>query len=143
VKSFVLDCSATVGLQFGDEPHNYYVRVFEKLRDGDTAIVPPLWHYELRNSLLVARKKRKMTAELVADFAEALQSFSIKTIAVNWANYFNRIEEDVYLAFSQELTAYDASYLALAMSLKLPLATTDKALKKAALAAGIADAVAA
>jgi predicted nucleic acid-binding protein len=41
------------------------------------------------------------------------------------------------LAQKHSLTNYDAAYLALAMRLNLPLATTDTDLRRAALAAGV------
>jgi predicted nucleic acid-binding protein len=41
------------------------------------------------------------------------------------------------LAREKELTCYDAAYLALALRLNLPIATTDSDLRKAATAAGI------
>jgi predicted nucleic acid-binding protein len=141
VKSFVLDCSATVGIIFGDEPQDYYIGVLERLRDGDVAIVPPLWHYELRNSLLIACRKNKITSQRLADFIQAFQSFAIQTVTVDWVHCLDDVDGDVYLALKQGLTAYDSSYLKLAMTLNLPLATTDKALKKAAHIAEIPDAV--
>jgi predicted nucleic acid-binding protein len=142
VKSFVLDCSATVGICLGDKPEKYYIQVFQRLLKGDEAIVPPLWHYELGNGLLNARKKRKITSDLATEFLETLQSFAIKTVAPDWVNSVKQIEEVMYLASMNGLTFYDASYFALALRLQLPLATTDHALKKAALTFGIRDAVA-
>ena len=44
----------------------------------------------------------------------------------------------VQLALKHRLTAYDAVYLALALSERRPLATLDKALRAAAAAEGIA-----
>ena len=41
------------------------------------------------------------------------------------------------IAETQKLTAYDAAYLELAMRLQIPLATLDKNLCRAALAAGV------
>ncbi|HUY67991.1 MAG TPA: type II toxin-antitoxin system VapC family toxin [Alphaproteobacteria bacterium] len=141
--AFVLDCSATAGFCLGDEPRAYYADVFDRLRRGDQALVPPLWHYELANSLLVAKKRKKIMADTISAFVENMGSFRIKTISPSWDHSLPFIEDNIYFADAHNLTVYDAAYLILAVQQNVALATTDHALRKAAHSAGIADAVAA
>lgn len=74
---------------------------------------------------------------LEADVRRALELVTLLNIdiAPGW-NQFN-LGEAIGLMKQYALTAYDASYLALALRRSLPLATLDKDLRKAALSAGV------
>jgi predicted nucleic acid-binding protein len=63
-----------------------------------------------------------------------LESLSILVVRGEWLK--NIALES--LARKHEVAAYDAAYLDLALREKLPLATSDEMLKKAALAEGVA-----
>ena len=129
---FVLDASVTASWAFPDEHHPAAIRAGDLLESSlDSAVVPALWWYEVRNVLLVNERRGRIALARTAIFLEQIAQLSI------------RIEHDLDsgftldLARSYNLTVYDASYLALAIRGHAPLATLDKALQLAAISAGI------
>ena len=64
---------------------------------------------------------------------ELLKSLPIRVVRGEW---LNNIALEA-LARKHNLAAYDVAYIDLALREKLPLATSDQALKKAALAEGV------
>jgi predicted nucleic acid-binding protein len=97
----------------------------------EVAVVPPLWWYEVRNLLVVSERRKRMTAEDTAVFLELLSSYPIQV---------NPIEDELItfrFARQYRLSFYDAVYLMVATREGLPLATLDKDLRAAALAAGV------
>jgi hypothetical protein len=49
---FVLDASVTVCWAFEDEDHPYAGLALQRIR-ADTALVPSLWWFEVRNTLVI------------------------------------------------------------------------------------------
>jgi predicted nucleic acid-binding protein len=101
---------------------------------ADTAIVPALWLYEVVNVTEIAVRRRRLTKEKASAFLNIPADLPI--------NFENPTRERLFvsvraLADRHKLTAYDASYLELAMRLTVPIASSDKALAEAAHAAGI------
>jgi predicted nucleic acid-binding protein len=93
---------------------------------SNSPVVPSLFRQELRNLLLAAERRNRLTR---SDVDEALAMVSTLPIAVRTADD----DRDVLsLARKHVLTAYDAAYLALALAERLPLATLDKRLAQAA-----------
>ncbi|MBI4984409.1 MAG: type II toxin-antitoxin system VapC family toxin [Rhodocyclales bacterium] len=93
--------------------------------------VPALWHLELANVLLVALKRKRLTA---AEARTAERLAAALPVATDSAPP----PLGILFALGREydLTAYDAAYLELALRLDLPLATFDAALARAARKAG-------
>jgi predicted nucleic acid-binding protein len=93
-----------------------------------------LWFYEVGNGLLMAHRRKRITLDKIDGFLTRL-----KALPIDAAEQVPReILQLPALAQKHNLTNYDAAYLALAMRLNLPLATTDVDLRKAATAAGVA-----
>jgi predicted nucleic acid-binding protein len=130
--AFVLDASVTLSWAFPDEQNPIALRAGQLLESsGETALVPSLWWYEVRNILIVNERRGRITPLRTASFLKALDELSIVT-------EFSQDESIVLeLARQSRLTVYDAAYLALALHQRLPLATLDKDLRDAALAAGV------
>ena len=95
-------------------------------------IVPPLWHYEIRNILLVAERRGRLHER---DIQTRLDSLAALPIDTDQETRF--LEETLGLAIKHRLSFYDALYLELAVRLNLQLATLDRALFRAALAEGL------
>ena len=98
-------------------------------RDG--GIVPQHWHLEVRNALVVAERRRRITrqaADLGLDF---LKSLPIITDSEH------DLDVALALARSHELSFYDAVYLELAKRENAELATLDGGLGRAAIAEGV------
>ena len=129
--SMVLDCSSVLAWFFEDERDADALRLMDALAAA-RAHVPSLWPYEIANALLVAERRGRLKADSIADGMEAMEALDI---VVEPGKTIER--ELVELARQNSLSVYDASYLALAMQLKIPLATRDKSLKRAAKAVGV------
>jgi predicted nucleic acid-binding protein len=127
VSELVLDCSVAASWCFIDEASPETDGIYERVRDGG-AIVPCLWRIELGNVLLQAERRGRITAGTVAARLELMAELPIVTdremSALAW-------RATIALARAERLTAYDASYLELAIRLGLPLATKDAALATA------------
>lgn len=115
---------------FNDEASDYTDKVLDSFEEH-SAIVPYLWHLEIINVLLMAEKRSKINESQQISFLNLIKQLPIET------NYLCDDLNGTRL-FCKEfnLTAYDGCYLNLALANKLPLATLDKALKKATLEAG-------
>ena len=130
---FVLDASVTLAWGFADEADAYVDAVLESLTDAE-AVTPAVWPLEVGNALLVAERRDRLSK---ADSARFLSLLEQLPIAVEQETPGRMLGEIVALAREHGLSTYDASYLDLAMCQGLPLATRDKALRRAALAAGV------
>jgi predicted nucleic acid-binding protein len=132
---FVLDNSVTMRWFFGDgKPAElaYAKRVLDALKSDD-AIVPVTWGLEVANVIARAEAKELATEARSAEFLELLQGVSIEG---DPANFTHALTGTLQLARRYNLSAYDASYLELALRSGLPLATLDEDLQKAAKKAG-------
>jgi predicted nucleic acid-binding protein len=101
----------------------------------DRALVPALWLYEVTNVIELATRKGRITEEKAGAFLEILGDLPIEIENPSRPLAFTSIRA---LANRYKLTAYDASYLELAVRHNLPLATLDNALAQAAHAADVA-----
>jgi predicted nucleic acid-binding protein len=81
----------------------------------------------------MAHRRRRITFDQVDGFLTRLQALPIDTAQPVPSEIFALPR----LAQKFGLTNYDAAYLALAIRLSLPLATTDAELQRAATAAGV------
>jgi predicted nucleic acid-binding protein len=91
--------------------------------------VPTIWQLELANVLLMAERKKRITFEQLEVFKETL---SILPIETDFSTTYRTMGSIYHLAKENNLSIYDASYLELAMREKIPLATCDEDLLKAA-----------
>ena len=128
---FVLDASIAACWAFEDENHPAAALALERIRT-DEALVPGIWWFEVRNTLVVNERRGRLSE---ADTAIFLRGLSRLGVTLDRAP-----EESTVLALARthRLSVYDASYLELAQRERLPLATLDHDLRKAARAAGTA-----
>jgi predicted nucleic acid-binding protein len=98
------------------------------------AMVPALWYPEVANSLLLAERQRVIRIDESADF---LSSMSIWEIMQDPFPPAESQAQIMYLSRVFKLTAYDATYLELAMRRAAVLATFNRQLADAARAAGV------
>ncbi len=131
--SLVIDTSITMAWCFQDEATDHTASVIRMVRDQG-AIVPSLWPVEVANSVLVGRRRNRLSAGDAATFFALLRNLSIRvdagTTAHAWTSVFD-------LAEARNLTAYDACYLDLAIREAIPLATLDNRLRDAARRLGV------
>jgi len=81
------------------------------------AVVPALWHLELANALLQAEKRGRIAP---GDVATRLKLISELPITTDHEAAARSGREIIGLARAENLTAYDATYLELAMRRSLP-----------------------
>lgn len=131
--SVVVDSSMALTWCFEDEASAQSDAIFERVRD-DGAVVPALWHLELANVLLQAEKRGRIA---LGDVATRLKLISELPITTDHETPMRAWREVIALARTENLTAYDAAYLELAIRRGLPLSTRDTALIAAARRAGV------
>jgi predicted nucleic acid-binding protein len=126
---FVLDASIVHDWAF-DELHPTANAVRDRLRT-ESAAAPSLWWFEVRNGLVMAERRGRVTEQQTANFLR-----EILRLAITLDRSPNEISILV-LARRHRLTVYDAAYLELAIREALPLATLDTALMRAARAEAV------
>ena len=131
--SVVLDSSATLAWVHGDERTPAIEAVFDRVADRG-AVVPSLWHLEVANSLTVAVRRKRISP---AERADALSDLAQLDVSVDDETEQHAWRATAQLADLHGLSVYDAVYLELAQRKRLPLVTLDKALIRAAEAAGV------
>jgi len=134
--SFVLDTSVTMRWFFGDgKPQElaYAGKVLDAMKDAN-AHVPVTWRLEVANVIAKAEAKALVTEARSGAFLEMLEGVDIE---VDAATFAHALSDTLQLARRYKLSAYDASYLELALRLGIPLATLDEDLQKAARKAGV------
>jgi predicted nucleic acid-binding protein len=124
----VIDCSVTMAWCFEDECDGYADSTLAALASVQ-ASVPCVWSLEVANVLLVAERRARIAP---ADSARFVQLLSELPIAVEHDDRRRTQGPVLDLARRTGLSAYDASYLDLAMRLGVPLATRDDDLREAA-----------
>ena len=132
-EGLVLDSSIAVAWCLPDEQDAYSQSILDALATGN-ADVPYLWHLEVTNTLIVCERRKRSTQVDTVQWMSFLADLPIIVDDETKAHAFGDIAS---LARSQNLSAYDAAYLELAMRKCLPLATLDDKLKAAAQAVGV------
>ena len=123
----VLDASVTLAWLLGDERSDEADRVLERLRD-DRALVPALWISEAANGLITADRRSRITKRDASLAIELLDALPIEVVPES-RETLPRVHR---LAAEVGLTAYDATYLDLAIRTRSALATLDDDLRRAA-----------
>ncbi len=133
MSDLVLDASLALQWFLEDEAgRKYSLTVLENLSEK-SAVVPLLWFYEVGNGLLMAYRRKRIVQDQIDGFLARLKNLPIEAASQTPAE----VLELPAFAQSHNLTNYDAAYLSIALRLRLPLATTDAALRRAATAAGV------
>jgi predicted nucleic acid-binding protein len=131
--AFILDASVAISWCFPGDPAEdtpYSRRVLTELVVND-AVVPEIWPYEIANNIFVSYNKRKRISEhQIGEYLNLLRALPIRVDSQSlWANV--DLES---LARRQNIAAYDAAYLDLALRTGFALATSDEPLRQAAIA---------
>lgn len=132
--NFVLDASVALSWAFEDERSQTAVAVLDELERSE-AITSTIWSLEVVNGLLTAERRGRISGPDANRFGALLLELPIVVDPSERRRPFDAVRQ---LARSHRLTAYDASYLEVALRLGLPLATLDERLARAAADAGVA-----
>lgn len=132
--TFVLDASMTMAWCFTDERTPESEAVGIALSRQEQAVVPAVWSVEVCNAAIRGLRRNRVTTAEVSSFMHALRLLPITQNApVRRAEMLHLLER----ARALDLSAYDASYLDLALRIGLPLATLDGQLRQAAGLVGV------
>jgi predicted nucleic acid-binding protein len=133
--SLVLDASMTLAWIFertDPEEKALADRLLDTLT-AQEALVPVLWHTEVANALLVAERRGVVCEAQVIDYLHRLSQLPIVT---DEAPVSARQESVIALGREHRLSAYDATYLDLALRTGSVLASFDAKLLAATRTAG-------
>lgn len=127
----MVDCSVAARWLLPDEATPYTNAVFDLLHKQD-AVVPMLFLSEFANVFLKLMRQRKLSREIAAG---AVKRFAALGLEID----HNTPEPERLFTLAEHygLSAYDATYLELALRRGLPLACWDGGLKIAAEKAGL------
>jgi predicted nucleic acid-binding protein len=128
-----VDASIAMSWCFPDEADGYAYAVLDALQVS-TAMAPSLWPIELANALAMGERRKRITRSDTTLFLALIAELPIDIDAETSARALDYV---LPLARAYSLTAYDATYLDLAMREGLTLATRDLDLRKAARKAGV------
>lgn len=127
----VLDASAAMTWLLRDGKPEDEERIDTLVTHG-FVLVPELWHADMANALRSALRVGRIDEEFVLGVTQQLEFLDVRTDVVG-----SQIQRLALEAHARDLTAYDTTYLLLALDRGLPLATLDRPLAKAAAAAGV------
>jgi predicted nucleic acid-binding protein len=129
--AFVVDCSVVARWFLPDEATRYSESVLDRLTQ-EAAYVPSLWASEFANVMLKLERQRQLKSGLAAGiFGRA----EILGLVIDRQTPAPARLHDLARQFN--LSAYDATYLELALRLGVPLACIDGGLKQAARTVGL------
>jgi predicted nucleic acid-binding protein len=131
--NWVLDSSLALAWALPDEFSQRADELLDQLTPVSGFWVPVLWWYEVSNALLMPQQRKRIKEVDRLQAIDLLRQLPLQTDTPN-AGIVRYMQE---LAFVHSLSAYDASYLELALRNGLGLATFDHRLKQAAEKAGV------
>jgi predicted nucleic acid-binding protein len=133
MQKIVLDCSITMSWCFQDETTDSSMTLLGSL-DTVSLHVPALWTLETANALATAHRRGRINDD---DLTASLLFLEMLPLEIDDRGASASLTDVLPLALAFELTAYDATYLELAMRIEAPLCTLDSRLQSAAKRAGI------
>jgi len=124
IPAFVLDTSAAMAL-FLQEKEGLLVEadLKEIINSNGQIFVPPLFWFEVGNTLVSAFNRKRITMEEIYGIEFDMSELPIVTDPVPDTAIRSRIRE---IAIRKNLTFYDASYVELSQRLQIPLKSFDK-----------------
>lgn len=128
--TFVLDASIAAAWFLPDEQHDAADRLMSDL-NTTVGLVPTLFWFETRNLFLMAERRGRLRSGEAVLLMTQLRGLSLEDAGSGGDGLI------LDLANRYTLTAYDASYVALAKTESLPLATADRKMTDAARREGI------
>ena len=131
MKVFVIDNSVVSGWLLQNQATAYSDAVATLLQTR-RAVAPPLLRLEYTNVLRTACKRQRLSAEQAYEMLAMLGE-----LPIDLDSSVSTGPQLLDLALRHDLTAYDATYLDVALCRGAPIATQDAALANAARAAGL------
>lgn len=127
----IVDASVTIAWFVRNQATAYTDRI-RRLARGERLHVPAIWPLEFANALRQLERRKLLSDRQVNTIVDLVEPLDI--IVHRETPALRRLLD---LARDHGLTAYDVSYLDLALALRYPVACRDGALKDALRAAGL------
>ncbi len=124
----ILDASAAIAWLFVDERDEAAVAMAQAVA-RQSAVVPPLFRWEVQNALLMAVRRKRLSLDGVAAALQALDELDCE---VDRFIAGSPLATGLEYAQRFSLPAYDAAYLELGVRRRLPIMTRDENLARAA-----------
>ena len=115
-----IDASIAIGLLLEDGPAEVWQALVE-----DNGMVPPTFYVDIAQAILRAERRKRITSDQVMRVVETVKEVPLSL-------HVPSVSLTIALARKYSLSAYDATYLALAVETELELATLDERLAAAA-----------
>ncbi len=122
--TLILDSSVIAKWFFSEENSTKALKIKDKFAENSISIaIPLLLYYEVNNILKTAVKSFRVDAD---EAKEVYGSF----LQLNFVAYSSEsiLENTLKIALDYDISAYDASYIALAEYLQIPFLTADRKL---------------
>ena len=129
--AFVLDASLAASWFLPDEQSDASERLIVQLATSG-GLVPSLFWFEIRNLFIMAQRRRRLAPGVALAAIQQLRALPLS----DGGNVADSTIIDI--ALRHGLSGYDASYVALAKTSVMPLATLDQKMAAAARSEGIA-----
>ena len=128
MKRVVLDASVILKWYLPDEEQGEEALDLLKryISDDMEIIAPSLLEYEVINGLMVAFKRTRLREDAILSAIEGFGNLGIRLLG--FSGQYARL---IHFCNTYRRSAYDASYLSVAESEKIPFITADEALYKA------------
>ena len=131
---FVADASVAVAWVVESQSTGATDRLFIEVEASAPVHVPVLWMFEVANALLMLRRRRRIDQQ---GYNLARADLAGLSPLIDTEGPQLALDNICELAEKHALSAYDATYLELALRKTVPLASRDSALNKAAKRAGV------
>lgn len=131
---FAADASLALAWTVESQSSEEAQSLLEAVAAGDPFSVPVIWACEVANGLLMLKRRKRIEPEHYARARSALSRLNPNVDDDGARLALAKISD---LANDNALTVYDAVYLELAIRRRLPLASLDAALNRAAQLSGV------
>ncbi len=131
--TFVVDASVALAWFLEDERSEAADAILGRL-ETEAAIVPAVWPFEVANGLWTAERRGRIA------MVDSMRSgFALKKlpIEIEPGDVEAALEGCAAIARRLDLSIYDAAYVRLAITRRLPLATADGRMRRACTQAGV------
>jgi predicted nucleic acid-binding protein len=127
----VLDASAAANFLLPDENNDFGDSVLRYIQESG-ALVPVLWNYEIGSLLSIATRRQRIDNAYRQLALNRLLTLPVSYWDADGITSMAHAERIAKLANESTLSFYDATYLYIAQSNKLMLATLDRAMQSVA-----------
>jgi predicted nucleic acid-binding protein len=131
---FVADSSVAIAWVVLSQSSLETTHLLDDVKAGTSFVVPVLWTFEVANALLALRRRQRIQEP---EYNQGLVDLRDSRPLIDDEGPLRALDAISKLADKHGLSVYDAVYLELSLRRRLPLASRDAALNKAAKAAGV------